>query len=945
MEQNIFDFVKEQVNARELVTSILGEPQVKSGETWKWHSPFREGDNDPSLCVNKVSITDFGGDFKGDIFKFVVSMGKAINNFEALKYIAKEFNIELPTNYNTQITNITQNNNITYNKTFELKATDNKPEEIYCMFDTTAFTKKPTGEEIGIIKNNIANLQPIAYQLKDIKENLITGHTCIPAGIKSQNDWQDDTNFYQVFMVDVDNVKTVNGVKQNITVDNEEHISVDKIISYCKEINLLPTFIYYTFSHTEQQHKFRLVYILEMAIQSQEIVKAIYNGFKETFKDYNIDTAPTSIATMFFGGTSIAYESNIFYKITETTKEVFNSAPAVEIIDNYELQQCMKALENTNYFIHNGHLYHAKSEDKYVQLSNFVAYPTEKINYRNGKDTETFYKVKCLILDDLNIKLAEQIITVEQFQKNNYILGSSWDKYAITSAGSTIPDKLREVSQHIGRYVMEEKNIYTHTGFTKVNGKLCYLFHNGVIGDVENVYADLSIDKLESFCFTNKEFNIKQSSQRSLSILDMASYDITIPLLATVYTAPLTSMFSGLGIHPDFILFIQGKTGTRKSSITALLLCHFGNFDRNAFPASFRDTLNSIEKKAFLLKDTIIVVDDYNPEIIGNKKLDTMERLYAMFGDRTGRTRMSQNGKSLKSPYTARGLCIVTGETIPDVAQSRIARSLIINIEENSIDLNKLSDLQNNSEELAFSMKKYIEWIIQNEDLVKNLAKNNFQELKIKQNSNAHGRTNENANALITGFSIFTEFLVRTGVIDKLKKEQLDKNCHQTLVKLVEKQTQEIVDLKPTDMFYNALNQLFATRMIHVLDYDTGENVENMSQGGAFVGYYDKMEDLYYFFPNVIYNSICKFYANGSMKFPINAKSLWKYLLEEDNLYRTDPRRYTIQRRVNGEAQTVVAIKPKDKHFFSFNAEEEKPVNWKKNSNSRYSQQDRYKPF
>lgn len=927
MEQNIFDFVKKQVNARELVKSILGEPPVKNGETWKWHSPFRDGDSDPSLCVNEVSITDFGGDFKGDIFKFVVSMGKAINNFEALKYIAKEFNIELPTNYNTQITNITQNNNITYNKTFELKATDNKPEEIYCMFDTTAFAKKPTGEEIGIIKNNITNLQPMAYQLKDIKEKLITGHTCIPAGIKSQTDWKDNINFYQVFMVDVDNVKTVNGVKQNITADNEEHITVDKIISYCKEINLLPTFVYYTFSHTEQQHKFRLVYILEMAIQSQEIVKAIYNGFKETFKDYNIDTAPTSIATMFFGGTSIAYESNTFYKITETTKEASNDVPAVEIIDNYELQQCMKALEGTNYFIYNGHLYYAKSEDKYVQLSNFVTYPIEKINYINGRDTETFYKIKCLILDEPNIKLAEQVITVEQLQKNNYILGSSWDKYAITSAGSTIPDKLREASQHIGRHIMEEKNIYAHTGFTRINGKLCYLYHGGVIGNVEDVFADLSMDKLERFCFTNKEFDTKQALQCSLSMVYMASYDITIPLLATIYTAPLTSMFSELGIHPDFILFIQGKTGTRKSSIAALSLCHFGIFDRDTFPASFRDTLNSIEKIAFLIKDSIIVVDDYNPEIIGSRKLDTMERLYAMYGDRVGRTRMSQNGKTLKLSYVARGMCIVTGETVPDVAQSRIARSLILNIEQNSIDLNKLTDLQNNSEELAFSMKKYIEWIIKNEQDIKKSAKEKFNELKEKQNKNAHGRTNEIANVLTVGFTLFTQFLLNNNVIDNLKKEELDKSCYKTLVKLVENQTQEIADLKPTEMFYNALDQLFATNSISVLNYRTGELVKELSESGSNVGYYDDDEELYYFFPNVIYNAIIKLYASGNVKFPINAKSLWKYLLEENKLYRTDKRRYTIQRKVNGQSKTVVAIKPREDTTF---ANDEKPVVWNK---------------
>ncbi len=944
MQQNMFDFVKEQVDARELVKSILGEPPVKSEKTWKWHSPFRDGDSDPSLCVNEVSITDFGGDFKGDIFKFVVSIGKAINNFEALRYIAKEFNIKLPSNYKRQITKISQNKNIAYKKYFELKPTDKKADEIYCMFDDTTFTRKPAGEEIGAIKNNIAKLHPMAYSLKDIKSNLITGHTCIPAGIKSQNDWKDDTNFYQVFMVDVDNVKTVNSVKQNITVDNEKHITVDKIISYCKEINLLPTFVYYTFSHSKHQHKFRLVYILEMATQNQEIVKAIYSGFKETFKDYNVDTAPTSIATMFFGGTSIAYESDIFYKIAEVTKEVTSDVPSVEVIDNHELEQCMKALKGTNYFIYNGHLYYVKSEDKYVQISNFVTYPIEKINYINGRDTETFYKVKCLILDEPSIKLPEQLITVEQFQKNNYILGSNWDKYAIASAGSTIPDKLREVSQHIGRHIMEEKNIYAHTGFTRINGKLCYLYHGGVIGDVEDVYSDLLMDKLERYCFTNKEFNTEQALQCSVSILDMASYDITIPLLATIYTAPLTSMFSELGVHPDFILFIQGKTGTRKSSITALSLCHFGIFNRDTFPASFRDTLNSIEKKAFLIKDSIIVVDDYNPETIGSRKLDTMERLYAMYGDRIGRTRMSQNGKTLKLPYVARGMCIVTGETVPDVAQSRIARSLIVNVKEDSIDLNRLTELQNNIEELAFCMKNYIKWIIQNEDNIKAFAKKNFQVLKAKQNKNAHARTNEIANVLTIGFSLFTQFLSDNKVIDNIRKEELDKSCYQTLLKLVENQTQEIIELKPTEMFYNALDQLFATKNISIVDYETGEKIDGMSEGGLNVGYYDNNEDLFYFFPNVIYNAICKFYSNGNVKFPINARTLWKYLLEEDKLYRTDNRRYTIQRRVNGKNQSVVAIRPKENYKFSFDTKDTKPVNWKK-TNSNHFEKNRYNPF
>lgn len=39
---DLFVYVKEKIDARELVQMYLGEPAVKSGETWKWHSPFRE---------------------------------------------------------------------------------------------------------------------------------------------------------------------------------------------------------------------------------------------------------------------------------------------------------------------------------------------------------------------------------------------------------------------------------------------------------------------------------------------------------------------------------------------------------------------------------------------------------------------------------------------------------------------------------------------------------------------------------------------------------------------------------------------------------------------------------------------------------------------------------------------------------------------------------------
>lgn len=932
-----YDYVKEQLSAKEVVKDILGEPQRISGESYMWTSPFRDGDTDPSLSANDIQITDFGGDFKGDIFNFVARYNN-ITNSEALDYIIEEYNIEIPGEIeNTSMTTTNKDNTHIINTevittSYELEPSEETTEEIIAMFDTTSFTRKPEGKELGGIKNRIPKLEPYVYNLDGIKNEIITGHTCIPAGIKSQRDWQDSQNHLQIFMVDIDNTINLKDEKQNIMVDDERHITVDKIVKYCEEINLVPTFVYYTFSHSQQQHKFRLVYVLEKATQQQEEVKGIYQYLKDIFKDYNIDTAPTSIATLFLGGQSIAYESNKFYKIKAIEHKRVVSK--VEVIDNHELGICMNSLKGSQYVINNGKVGILK-KDTITAISNFIVYMTEKIKYINGADTETKYIANCILLENPTIKLPTQKISVEQYSKFDFILGSSWDKFAIISAGNSNSERLREITQLISRNTMTEKEAYSHMGFTKIDDKLVYLYHGGIIGDIENIEVDLSTDKLERFHFTNKIFETAEALKCSMSTLELADKKITIPLLATIYLSPLYSILSEEKIHADYILVLEGRTGSKKSTLAALMLSHFGEFDRDHFPSSFRDTINSIEKKSYIIKDAVNVVDDFNPEINAKYKLEIMERLYAMYGDRTGRTRMSRDGSTLKIPYTARGLCIVTGESKPDVAQSRIARSLIINMKKDSLDEPKLSALQNKTEQLAFCMMKYIEWIIKNEQKIREYIKTNFYELREKQNSNNHGRTNEIINVLTIGFTMFLQFLLDNNVISIDKKQELEETAYNTLNQLVEEQTQEIEELKPTEMFYNAVEQLLVSKSIKILDYKTEEIIEENSYSGEFVGFLDKTNNCYYFLPDIIYQNVLSFYNKQGIKFPLNKTSLWKYLLEEDLLVRNDEKRYTMQRSVNKKMYTVVGVKLKNKIFTDTDdTNNVNPYKWKKPKNN-----------
>lgn len=581
-----------------------------------------------------------------------------------------------------------------------------------------------------------------------------------------------------------------------------------------------------------------------------------------------------------------------------------NSLPAIpEVLGSgeYEFEKYIKLLANAGYVIGKELLF-KEGKTTFIPISNFLAVVDEQINYNNGRDISTVYQVHGIIIS--NHKMLTPIrVTKQELENFSFTLNKEWKLDAIICAKQGNKDIMREVTQLISKDDIITREIYAHTGFEKIDGKLIYLYHNGYVGDLgdTNIEVDLSDDKLEQYQFSDKEdIDIKEALATSFSILELADYKITIPLLATTYLAPLTTIFQEEGINADYILWLEGKSGTRKSSLTAVLLSHFGNFSRNSFPCSFRDTLNSIEKKAFILKDSLNVIDDFNPETNGNRKSDIAEKLFGMYGDRAGRDRMSQDGKTLKSPYIARGLCIVTGESFPNVAQSRLARAILVDVKKNSVNLQILTELQENKEKLSFCMKEYIKWIIENEVEIREYAKSYMKELQESERNNGiHGRTNEAVNVMTIGFNLFLAFFKENNVIKEEEEKELSRLAYTTLVEVAKEQGEEIDENNPVKMFTNAIEQLYLGGKIYLKDYNEYDLTEYSNS--TFVGMVDNKTDegLYYFFPDIIYKEIVKFYKGQDIKFPISKSALWKYLDLEGYLYRTPKsQRRTVERKI-----------------------------------------------
>ena len=544
-----------------------------------------------------------------------------------------------------------------------------------------------------------------------------------------------------------------------------------------------------------------------------------------------------------------------------------------------------------------------------VAISNFLPIIDEQIIYSNGKDVTTEYLVHGYLLDTKE-ELPQIRLTKKELESFNFVLNSDWKINAIICAGGGNKDKAREVAQIVSKDTMKITKVYACTGFIKENGKSIFLYHNGVIGDGKNIKVDLSGDKLQQYCFTDKEFDIKESLLTSFSVTKLADKKIMLPLIATTYLSPVTTLLREKGINADYILWIEGKTGTRKSSLAALALSHFGSFERNSFPCSFRDTLNSIEKKAFITKDTLNVVDDFNPESNSSIKQSIAEKLFAMYGDRAGRDRMSQDGKTLRSPYVARGQCIVTAESFPNVAESRLARCLIVSIKENDVNLKNLSYLQEHKEELAFTMKEYIKYIIDNEEKILQNAEQLKKKLNVEnQNNQVHGRVNESVNVMYIGMSLYLNFLVEKEVITKDIADKTLAETLEVLNSLAKEQMQDVETSNPINMLFTALSQLYVTNRIHFRDFNSPTQARYF---GTHIGYIDKKKNgandqgSYLFFPDILYSEIVKFYRSQNINFPISKASLWKYLDTEGYLYKPEKADRRTVRRMIPESGNVV---------------------------------------
>lgn len=506
-------------------------------------------------------------------------------------------------------------------------------------------------------------------------------------------------------------------------------------------------------------------------------------------------------------------------------------------------------------------------------------------------------------------------VTAEDFGKMSWIL-TEWGAHAMVAAGSASKDHLRTAIQTLSDRV-ETRHEYAHLGWRLIDGARCYLTSSGAVGKdgvQVRLHSDLKRYKLPTFAAPEQ---IAAGARASLRFLEVGDHTITIPILAAMFLAPLSTL-----LPPAFTVWLFGSTGSMKSTVAALAMCHYGEFSYNLpAPASWvSTTAYAMRVKAFTAKDAPLWVDDYAAQSTsaGDRELKKLaETLIREWGNRSGRSAGQADG-SLRRTHDPRGLVVSTAEQLPP-NPSIHPRLYAVEIHPGHITHGAGSNLTRAQTEDAglypFSMYGYLQWLAgQWDTLAMELPnmRHQFTE-KARAGMSQHLRSPANVAIMFIGWALFIRYVRDLQVIDAATAEGWLVYGWDILVSIGEHQDAEINrEEDPIRMYFEGLEQMLLQGTVYLkhVAMDTPDKAwpkpENRTDYATFLGWYD--ENYYYLIEKGAFNSITAFYRAGGTVFPDSSRGIKVKLLEKGLLHPTESDKYRYRLLVGTEKPWVLRI-------------------------------------
>ena len=538
------------------------------------------------------------------------------------------------------------------------------------------------------------------------------------------------------------------------------------------------------------------------------------------------------------------------------------------------------------------------------KLCNFTPWIVTEITRDDGVETTT--RIRLRGIHQSGRSLPEIEIPASELAGFNW-LAQHWGMDCILEVGQSVKDSVRYAIQTTAEHA-DRRTVYAVTGWRRIDGE----YHFLMPGD-----NDCSValpGKMNGYFMEHSYDMTDIQVAASLLHQPLAPEEILFPLLAFTFLSPLNHFLKHAGCEPKFVLFLVGKTGSRKSTLAALFLSFFGRFTGAELPLSFRDTANSILYHTFALKDVLTCIDDLHPSSrIEEQKMNaTAQAVMRAYGDRTGKGRLRADASPMES-RPPQGNAIITAEVAPDIGESGTARYFALELKAGDVNLEVLSYFQSAAAAgvLSRCMCGFLEWLQVRFFADSDLEQEFLRVLRLwfverrdafsKSGVRCHGRVPETVAWLQLGMDFFLLFLKETGCLTDDECAEIQSRFKIMLYRLAAKQAESIEEDRPTHKFIRKLYALIESGQACVLSKN---HLSDFIPGNC-IGYED--EDYFYLHNEIVHKAVRKLCDEQGETFTVSSKSLLKALAEE-GFIETASGQNTRSVRIGGKSKRVVCL-------------------------------------
>jgi len=469
------------------------------------------------------------------------------------------------------------------------------------------------------------------------------------------------------------------------------------------------------------------------------------------------------------------------------------------------------------YYEHEGEmwrLFHREKDNSWQtqRLTNFTAEITEDRRVDDGDETRREFLIYCQ-----NHGASYPVkVPASDYGSLAWVHDKCGALFCV-SAGHGVKDHARAAIQDMSKPKL--KTIYSHTGWSNQGGEWLYFTGSTAIGKdgiVNNI--DVQLDgNFEAFGIQAPDLPEVDCVRASLSLLGLGTEDITVPLLACVYLAPMVSMFTTA--PPQFVPWFWGGTGRFKSAVLSLAQSHFGLFGETQLPGSFMSTANAIERQCHILKDSLFVIDDLFPAS-SRKEADAqsaiLDRILRSAGNSKGRDRMRAD-TTMRGGLRPRGLVVATSERLPSDVESATSRSFTVEFPAGGIDQKSLTKAQSKIKLYSGAMYAYIKWLAEHYDEIQATVHGDYLKLRSEIGENAsHKRQAGQVAHMVIAIRTFMRFALEIGATNK---QMADRICVRSVVVLsggLTRNSVAIEDIKPAKVFFDLLGAAIQSGRVYI---------------------------------------------------------------------------------------------------------------------------------